>query len=50
MCRDVRNSLVDDKLPLGGLWLFSVEVMLFKEIVQNYSFFLISRNVKPREM
>ena len=49
-CRDVTNSWLDDKLPLAGLWLFLVEVILFKKRIQNYSFFLISRKMKPREM
>ena len=49
-CRDVTNSWLDDKLPLAGLWLFLVEVILSKERIQNYSFFLISRNMKPRKM
>ena len=50
MCRDVTNSWLDDKLPLAGLWLFLVEVILSKERIQNYSFFLISRKMKPRKM
>ena len=49
-CRDVTNSWLDDKLPLAGLWSFLVEVILSKERIQNYSFFLISRNMKPRKM
>ena len=49
-CRDVTNSWLDDKLPLAGLWLFLVEVILSKERIQNYSFFLISRKMKPRNM
>ena len=49
-CRDVTNSWLDDKLPLAGLSLFLVEVILSKERIQNYSFFLISRNMKPRKM
>ena len=49
-CRDVTNSWLDDKLPLAGLWLVLVEVILSKEKIQNYSFFLISRNMKPRKM
>ena len=49
-CRYVTNSWLDDKLPLAGWWLFIVEVILSKEKIQNYSFFLISRNMKPRKM
>ena len=49
-CRDVTNSWLDDKLPLAGFWLFVIEVILSKERIQNYSFFLISRNMKPRKM
>ena len=49
-CRDVTNSWLDDKLPLAGLWLFFVEFILSKEKIQNYSFFLISRNMKPTKM
>ena len=49
-CRDVTNSWLDDKLPLAGLWLFLVEVILSKEKIQNYSFFIIWRNMKPRKM
>ena len=49
-CRDVTNSWLDDKLPLAGFWLFVIEVILSKERIQNYSFFLISRKMKPREM
>ena len=50
LCIDVTNSWLDDKLPLAGLWLFLVQVILSKERIQNYSFFLISRNMKPRKM
>ena len=49
-CRDVTNSWLDDKLPLAGFWLFVIEVILSKERIQNYSFFLISKNMKPRKM
>ena len=49
-CRDVTNSGRDHKLPLADLWLFLVEIILSKERIQNYSFFLISRKMKPREM
>ena len=49
-CRDVTNSWLDHKLPLAGLWLILVEVILSKERIQKYSFFLISRKMKPREM
>ena len=49
-CRDVTNSWLDDKLPLAGFWLFIIEVILSKERIQNYSFFLISKNMKPRKM
>ena len=50
LCIDVTNSLLDDKLPLAGLWLFLVEFILSKERIQNYSFFLISRKMKPIKM
>ena len=50
VCRDVTNSWLDDKLPLAGFWLFIIEVILSKERIQNYSFFLISKNMKPRKM
>ena len=49
-CRDVTNSRLDNKVPLADLSLFLVEVILSKERIQNYSFFLISRKMKPREM
>ena len=49
VCRDVTNSRLDDQLPLAGLWLFLVEVILSKEGIQNYTFFLISREMKPRK-
>ena len=49
VCRDETNSWLDDRLPLAGLWLFLVEVILSKERIQNYSFFLISRKMKPRK-
>ena len=49
VCGDVTNSLLDNKLPLAGLWLFLVEFILSKERIQNYSFFLISRKMKSRE-
>ena len=47
---DVTNSWLNDKLPLAGLWLVLVEVILSKERIQNYSFFLISRKMKLREL
>ena len=50
VCGDVTNSRLDDKLPLASLWLFLVEDILSKDRIQNYSFFLISRKMKPREM
>ena len=52
VCEDVTNNWVDDKLPLAGLWLVLVEVILSKERIQNYSFFLISNlpSCKPSSL
>ena len=49
-CGDVTNSWMDDKLLLTGLRLFLVEVILSKKWIRNYSFFVISRKMKPREL
>ena len=43
-------TLLDDKLPLAGLWLVLVEVILSKERIQKNYFFLISRKMKLREL
>ena len=31
LCNDITNSLLDDKLPLAGLWVFLIEVTLSEE-------------------
>ena len=48
-CGHVTNSWLDDKLTLAGLWLFLLEVILSKERIQNYPFFLISKKMKLNE-
>ena len=50
VCGDVTISSLDGKLPLAGLWVVLVEVILSKERIHNYSFFLISRRMELTEL